>query len=48
MYVNMRLKELALCEAVGEPRYCMRSIDARINELKELLKWFGTEDQDDA
>jgi hypothetical protein len=45
-YVNMRLWELEKCAETGAPTYIMAAINARIGELKSLLKMFGTEDQD--
>lgn len=43
IYVGMRLRELALCKKTGAPTYNMAAVDARISELKELLKLFGEE-----
>ncbi len=45
-YINMRLLELEKCAKTGAPTYVMAAINARIDELTELLKWFGTKEQD--
>ena len=45
-YINARLRELEKCAETGAPTYVMIAISARIDELTELLKWFGTKEQD--
>ena len=45
-YINARLRELEKCAETGAPMYVMIAISARIDELTELLKWFGTKEQD--
>jgi len=43
LYIEMRLRELALCKKTGAPTYNMPMVEARISELEELLKLFGKE-----
>ena len=43
-YIKMRLRDLALCNPKANP-YNIAAVDARISELKELLKMFKGEDQ---
>ena len=45
MCVEMRLRELEACKQVGAPAYLMGPVNARINELEELLKRFGNEEK---
>ena len=41
MYVEMRLRELGACKRIGAPTYNIDMVEARINELEELLRRFG-------